>query len=224
MEQSLFYSLNFTELFTINTHSVSNLLFTILGSLMIGVISSFIVWWFLNHLLVPNIIFPSIISKVKLKDSVGYKYRIGFWNIGFRDVIDAEIIFELTAKALDKEIQTNTSHIRFNMNKPNIPIIKKKKDRWSLKIDTQNLPTQLDDYKDNFVLEKFLEEKNAKVHVIIFGYDRYSGSRKVFESKRYTHKDIKEDIFHKKYYSRKYLIDYLIWRVPKYTKWSLLRK
>lgn len=84
--------------------------------LVFGIISSFIAWGILFHLLVPRLRFAPKISKVYLKksedDKSGFKYRFRLENAGrrgivsrivSRDVIDIELIARLSVKGIHKE-------------------------------------------------------------------------------------------------------------------------
>ena len=67
----------------------------------LGIIASLVAWWILTHGLVPKIKYGPFLSKVKLDGQDNYKYRIGIRNVGNRDMIDVEIIFELIIKGFD---------------------------------------------------------------------------------------------------------------------------
>ena len=67
-------------------------------------------------------------------------------------------------------------------------------------INTKELPNSLLPKYKNCNLEDLLKIENAKARVITFGYDKYSGTRKVFESQQYTVDNIEEKFFEKRYY------------------------
>ncbi len=54
-----------------------------------GLVSSFLVWWFLFHFLVPKINFSEKISKSIENDKPIYKFK--FENAGSRKLIDLQI-------------------------------------------------------------------------------------------------------------------------------------
>jgi len=171
----------------------------IIVGLPLGIIASFIAWWLLTHAIVPKIKFAPFISKIKIKDKEDYKYRIGIRNVGNRDMIDVEIIVELIIKGFDVNVPTNTSHIQLKLKKSRLPKIKRKS-QWALTINTNELPTSLRYKYKNCNFEDLLNIDNATTIIIVFGYDKFSGARKVFESNKYTANDIREELFHKKYY------------------------
>jgi len=173
----------------------------LLIAMLLGIIASLMAWWILTHSLVPKILFAPFISKVKVKGKEDYKFRIGIRNIGNRDIIDVEIIIELIIKGFDKDVPSNTSYIQLKLNKPRLPKIKKK-NQWALTINTTNLPNSLLPVYKNKNFEDLLRIENAEAKIVVFGYDRFSGTRKVFESKHYTINDIEEKLFEKKYYGK----------------------
>jgi len=141
------------------------------------------------------------ISKVKLNGQDNYKYRIGIRNVGNRDMIDVEIIFELIIKGFDKDVLQNTSYIQLKLSKPRLPKIKKKS-QWALTINTTEFPNSLLPKYKNCSLKDLLKIENSKARIIAFGYDKYSGTRKVFESQQYTVDNIEEKFFNKRYYAK----------------------
>jgi len=61
-------------------------------STIIGMLSSYLVWYLIYKLLVPRIRFSDKISKMESIDSKSkYKYRIKLENSGYRDIIDINI-------------------------------------------------------------------------------------------------------------------------------------
>ncbi|WP_461633274.1 hypothetical protein [Labilibaculum euxinus] len=169
----------------------------ILIGLPIGIIASLLAWWLLTHAIVPKVTFAPFLSKITDSKN-NFRYRIGFKNSGVRAMIDVQIIFELVIKGFDKTLPTNTSYIQLNLKKPKLYKVSKNT-RWALTIDTKELPKSLAEYK-GASLEDLLRIENAKARVIIFGYDKYSGTRKMFESQKYIIADIKDEKFDKKYY------------------------
>ncbi|NKI33354.1 hypothetical protein [Croceivirga thetidis] len=156
----------------------------------LGILTSLLAWWILTHKIVPKVSFGKFISKVAIPNSEKYKYRIGIKNSGKRDMLDVDIILELVVKGFDKAVPSNTSYIKLNLNKPKLPKLKKN-GRWALSINLNKLPDSLNGYS----LEQLLSLKSARLRVLVFGYDGYSGARKVFESKDFKLKDIKEQLF-----------------------------
>ena len=172
---------------------------TIIG-FVLGIIASMLAWWILTHGFVPKIKFASILSKVETINKGNYKYRIGIKNVGIRDIIDVSIYFELLIKGFDLEIPTNTDHIPIGLRKNSIPRITSG-NRWAIDIDLEKIPDYFKSrIKNHDTLEQIMNFDDCKARIIVMGYDKFSGSRKVFVSKEYTLEDIIEDKIKQEYY------------------------
>jgi len=174
---------------------------TLIGFIL-GILASLIAWFIVTHYITPNIVFASIISKIKNGDNNKYKYRIGIKNKGKRNIIDVNIIFQLLITGIDNAIPTNAEHVELKLKTQWIPCFKKQ-NKWALDIDISSAPKVLADKidGDELSLEKLLSIKKSYARIILMGYDNFSGSRKLFESKKYRCEDIKEDKLYNKYYS-----------------------
>jgi hypothetical protein len=194
-------------------------LWELVVGLVFGIISSFIAWGILFHYLVPELQFAPEISKVGLKkgedDESGYRYRFRIENAGRRDIIDIELIARVSIKGIRKENTWNTVHVPLSSDGSSsyrIPILRPAKrgkvgQRKTIRLypNSTNMlqgqsifPKELrDQAKDGtLLLDNLLRlGSDAKLEVVAFCYDSFSGTRKLFISNPYTIKDIREGGF-----------------------------
>lgn len=174
-------------------------------AILIGVITSLAAWFVLFHLITPKVVFSSKISKTKVESYAnGYSYRIKLWNIGKRDIIDLDVFIRLKIKGLtSKENLWHTIDFNKRFDKiiyfgkeenRIIPFYPNKTGRFSENI----FPKTIRDKVENGILT--LEDvlglgSKSFVRVYIFGFDKFSGSRKIFLSRKYFLNDIEEANF-----------------------------
>jgi len=174
-----------------------------------GLISSFLVWWFLFHFLVPKIKFSEKISKTKENGKPTYKFK--FENAGSRKLIDLQINIRFRVKGLENDPNWKVISIPFSKDKnQQIPFLNPAKDKNAIRELRPLLITDAQ-FKDNFptnIVEKFenqtpsLEDlfelgTEQRLQINIFCYDEFSGTRKLFSSKNYEKNDIVEGKFDK---------------------------
>ncbi len=167
--------------------SYENIIYLILG-IPLGILASYLAWWIVSHKIIPNILFASVISN--RHDT----YRFAIMNNGKRNVIDVTIIAELIISGIDKVAPQNTSHVRLGLNKKYLIKISPKK-LWTININTNKLPTQISKNFPNDTLQEILKNTKSKLRLSVFGYDSFSGAKKLYQSKYYTDKDIKNVYF-----------------------------
>lgn len=170
---------------------------------LIGVTSSFLVWYYLFRVLVPRIVFSEKISKIKREDPPPkYNYRIKFQNRGKRAIIDVDIKIKLRIKGLFKNRPSTWKEVSIPTSIEENPIIKPQKIGGQIvnfgimdcDFFTSNLVEE--EVRENFLkrtlsLEDILSlGSGTELHVIIGGYDEFSGARKIFVSKLYRKDDI----------------------------------
>lgn len=180
---------------------------TIIG-IPIGILSSLAAWWFLFHRIVPKIEFSPNISKYDF-ENLGTRYRLKMRNAGKRGIIDLEVFPILKIKGLNPQLPDNWLNITLNTTLINNRISSLKEDRIiallpekTLKLGSHSFPDHIREKyrKKELRLEDLMTlDYEVKLVVQIFGFDEFSGVRKLFESKPYTAKDIKYGTFDHKF-------------------------
>jgi hypothetical protein len=179
---------------------------TIIGFIL-GIIASFLVWYLVYHIIVPKIeFFPNIYKQRSNENHSGFRYVAKIKNVGKRDIIDVEIFIKLRIKGLYHK-QSLWKGIYIPVDDERIPKIKSQKDdtkRTAVQmclskikaISTKSFPDEVKEKLNNetLLLEDLLRLGNEReLQIFVFGYDPYSGSRKMFESKVYGMNDIEEE-------------------------------
>jgi len=182
-----------------------NISFRDMLNLFLGISASIAAWFILYHLIVPKIVFSKIISKsVKSSAPCGYSYRIKLWNIGRRDVVDLDIYIKLKIKGLTcqkklwhtVELTKRFDKITYLAAGENriIPFFPNNTVRFKEKIFPKHI--QLRSKLEILTLEDILKlGSRSFVRVYILGNDTFSGSRKIFLSKKYYINNIKQKCF-----------------------------
>lgn len=180
-------------------------MFEIIIAFLFGILASFLAWLITYRFITPKLsFFPAVYKEKTDENPAGFKYRIRIKNKGFRDIIDMEIIVKLRIKGLYEHKRNIWNAIYIPVDDPRIPKIqsqRKKMKRTAVLLCISKiiptakaiLPKELQEKcKDNsLLLEDILElGKEANLQIYCFGYDPFSGSRKLFESKLFTIKDI----------------------------------
>ena len=170
--------------------------------IIFGVLSSLLVWYILYHLIIPKIIFSSAISKLKSqKLSNGYFYGLKLFNIGKRDVIDIDVFIKYKVKGLSKQKHLwHTLELKKRFDKLTyfpkgekrfIPIYPEKTKRFSDPIFPEDIREKYE--SGTLMLDDILMLGSiAFIRVYLLGYDRFSGSRRIFISKKYYLEDLVE--------------------------------
>lgn len=183
-----------------------------------GIITNLISWFILFHCITPEINFSPSISKLKTKKTPSnrsrYKYRVKIENSRKRKIIDVEIMARLRFKGLGDFPKTNYKIVYIplhpNQNIYKIPQLLKSEPgrarRHVLILHVNNV----DEFRTNILYPKEFREKakkaelqledllnlgtKANIQMVAFGYDNFSGTRKVFHSE-YKHANIQEGTF-----------------------------
>lgn len=178
------------------------------GSLL-GICSSFIAWLLVQHVFVPRIKFwPEISCKKSSHFSCGFSYRITFSNSGFRDIMDLNVIAEIVTENLHGTQVASFEYARPPLDANCIPYLDKGKSRAvSIHIfETERFSKPVYGERINnkhangtLRLEDLLEvSEMSYLRIYVFGFDKFSGTRKVYRSKRYTLQDIKHGTWNKR--------------------------
>ena len=171
---------------------ISNLL-----SFIVGGISSFAVWWGLNHIWLPRIKFGEEICKYAVSGNKAL-YVCALENSGSRDIIDIEVITRIGIK----KFKSSESWIYFSIktNASEIPVLEPGRRALVRVFDEREAPTFIDrpppSLRAKIDVCKSLEELLSlspltEVRVHIFGYDSFSGARRHFGSPTYSKNDIR---------------------------------
>lgn len=166
----------------------------------LGILASLAAWYILFHCVVPEIRFSPYISKINSDDGSNFKYRIKLENTGRRSIIDMELIAILRIKGISKIRPNNWILFYIQLDEPRILKLKPLREetpRKVINLYTENLgPCSISEYMNCVAYDKTLEclmslGADSTLQLIAFGFDSFSGSRKLFESKKYTKEDIK---------------------------------
>lgn len=161
-------------------------------------------------MIVPKIEFANDISK--LPDNEGgasWRYRIKFKNTGSRALVDVQVIARLSIKGLTHP--KNWTNITLPVNwsgesKVEVPRLSKKNNRIirlfishsHVLRKSPTFPPEIRNKANNeqLLLEDiYLLGADTKLVIWVFGYDEFSGSRKLFRSPDYFLANIKEGHF-----------------------------
>jgi len=189
-----------------------------IAGFLMGVLTNIFSWWILSHWVVPRLRFSPAISKTPRQptqdDKSGYKYRIKFENAGRRPIIDVELMARLRIKGLGEHPKTNWQIVYIPLDGsvvyriPRIvPVGRGRHTRHILGFYVNSV----DEFRNNPIYPPEIRYKaqervllledlltlgtEADLEVEAFGYDEFSGARKLFLPKRYTVHDIKEGYF-----------------------------
>jgi hypothetical protein len=99
---------------------------SILASILIGILGSFIAWFFVFRILVPNVRFAEKISQVSNRQP---RLRLKVRNEGYRDILDYEVMAEFRVRGLDRELLKNISILNIPVYAPRFPRLPKSRNR-----------------------------------------------------------------------------------------------
>jgi len=172
-------------------------------SLVIGIplgsLASFIAWWIVAHRIRPSLRFSSKISKTaSRRNPQGFVYRVKFINSGRRGILDLEISCLLYLKISDPQI---TTVVNIGLSRNRIPYLSRTSKPQllhlrlfeTLKLGNAPFPAQIrEKFRDGTLEleELFRLDPEAKMVVLVFGYDEFSGSRQLMRSGFYRINDI----------------------------------
>lgn len=175
----------------------------------LGILTNFIVWFILFHLLVPRIRFSPMISRVDTAktayDKSGFRYRFRIENTGWRNIVDVELTARLSFRG-EKTGTWNTLYIPLNATGElawRIPIlypakrgIARRRPIMFLHPNSSHellhwtaVPAHIRKkaHAKKVTLEDLLSlGSSAKLRVQAYCYDSFSGARKVYVSHEYT--------------------------------------
>lgn len=142
----------------------------------------------------------------------GWRYRVKMENAGSRDVVDLELFARLRIKGLKPDFPKNWEVLYPQLAYGRVPkfeATRRSKRRLAVRIRV----CDVDEFSHN-ILPSAIREKlrrgiatledimslgsDSTLQVFAFGYDAFSGTRKVFESPLYHVQDIQEGVFARK--------------------------
>lgn len=171
--------------------------FTNLLSFLLGLGASYLVWYVLQHRVVPEIKFAEELNKYELP-SGQFLYRAAVQNSGKRDIIDVEVIVRIGVKEFMGA--TGWAYHSIKTNSSRIPVLSPEKRRivriFDMRepiefIDAPSLSLRQKIMKCQTLVEILNLGTDGTIQIHVFGYDRFSGSRRHFGSKLYRKYDIR---------------------------------
>jgi len=193
------------------TELFKNIISTIIG-VFVGVISSFAAWWIIFHLNIANIKFSPNLCKDRLEaDNSGFRYRIKIQNFGRRAILDLELIAKYRVVGLRKNRPANweTVYIPLHLNRIlKVSPYKNGQKSYIIKLCIN----EVNDFNNNLYPTEIIEKSKTKtilledllnlgtkctLQIYGFGYDEFTGIRKLYKSKIYSLSDIQTGIFKK---------------------------
>lgn len=177
-------------------------------SFVLGIIASLIAWYVLQHHVIPKVeFFPEIYRAETDETPCGFKYRVRFRNTGRREILDFEIFAKLRVRGLNHSRLRSWRVIYIPVDDrriPRVPSHRGTAKRLAVQLLVSEVPAHAvaafpvemrTAYGDGQpTLEKIMGlGEEATLQMIGFGYDAFSGARKVVQSKIYHIDDIVED-------------------------------
>lgn len=183
-------------------------------------VASFFFWVLTFKISFTKIIFSEklVKSKNSLTDAKkAYGYRVRFANIGFRDLMEITLVAKLLIKTDTRDLVyfldiANFGEQYFISFLPGILTSKMKKESSLRTLTLYPSETMQHELckrlypkrirklarKKKIQFEDIFNEfgKNVTITIYIYGNDKSTGTRKMFESQHYTMKDIEEGVFY----------------------------
>jgi len=159
----------------------------------LGVLSSLLAWWVLFHAVTPKIRFAEKISRLSFGD--GKTFRLKLLNDGRRHIIDCEFVAELRVRGLSPGVPRNTWLIRIPLRNDGFAYWPRGTNRLIVfmpyRPDARVAAFCPADEDEGLALDRlFAIRDEVHLRIIVFAYDSFSGSRRVFVSKDYSASDI----------------------------------
>lgn len=169
----------------------------------LGCLASLLAWWVVQHRFVPKIEFSPDISRNRYSGNPsGFNYRVKFKNTGRRDIIDVEVFVVIRNRGLLKGQEKIVEIASIPTDADRMPVIKAGANRivsvnvhLAEKFKKTSYGSEINEKRKqgNLTLEDVLGAgEKAAMTLNIFGYDSWSGARKMYESPEFLASDIKE--------------------------------
>lgn len=166
-------------------------------SFALGFGASFLVWYVVQHKLVPAVEFSPELNKYELPNGE-FIYRAAFQNTGRRDIIDVQVVVRIGIKGFLGASDWAYHSVKTNASQ--IPVLSPGKRRvvrlFDARDDIEFIDLPSKSLRDKILRCQSLPEimslgEDSTVQIHIFGFDRFSGSRRHFGSKSYRKTDIR---------------------------------
>ena len=167
----------------------------------LGALFSVVFWYVTTHILVPKIAFSEAISKV-IMPSGRAVCRIKFCNVGPRKIVDVQTHIRIMVFGLSGSQMWSTIQLKTNVG--TIPVFGTTGNKLAILFE-DTVPLEIENKVSLSVRKKieacktiddiFSLGDDVRYHVAVFGYDQFSGARKVYISKNYTLRDLREGKF-----------------------------
>src|SRR3954470_3838629 len=179
---------------------------------LLGIAGSILTWWIFAHWLVPNLRFEEKVLIRPSRTGQGWRYFVKVSNRGRRDLIDVTFsaIASIQTRA-NSDKHWASCHLAFHQTgetEHHVPLLPVGRNRLltlrpahsdqllfegtfssdvhaGVRDRSLNLPQLLGDGESRGL--------RVKVRVYVFGYDRFSGARKLFQSPEYETGDLQDE-------------------------------
>lgn len=171
-----------------------------------GLALSFALWWWLNHKLVPDITFSEELSSRPIDyDDQGSRCQIAIKNNGSRSAIDVRIKADLVITDALGRGNSLKNFLSLELNGDEVfelgsqvarkyTFMPHESEALTSKIVCERLRKRLED--KTLVLEDiFHEYENCYVQVSVIATDIYSRATRVFVSRKYFSRDVRQGVF-----------------------------
>lgn len=167
-------------------------------SVFIGFATSFFFWWLLNHKWIPKVTFANELAKFEI-DGEKIIYLSAFENSGKRDVLDVSVLTRIGIKNFRGaggwiffSIKTNANQIP--VLAPNrralVRVFDKRDGLEFVDPPPSGLRQELDKCSSLEDIFNICPEVTLQLHV--FGYDKFSGARRHYDSPSYSKPDVRK--------------------------------
>jgi hypothetical protein len=166
-------------------------------SLIIGMIGSYLVWWYTSQKWIPSICFGSEICKYSVGENESL-YVCAFENSGRRDIVDVEVVTRIGVKRFGGS--GNWIYFSLKTNASQVPNIEPGRRALIRIMDERETPLYIDQpppsLRKNLEACKTLEcvfavAEEVEVRIHVYGYDSFSGVRRHYSSPAYFRQDIR---------------------------------
>lgn len=186
--------------------TMDSALFGVVTGFLIGLLTSLLIWLIRSGPLGPKLEFSPSISRLPAEsggtNKSGWRYRVKVRNVRSRQIIDVEFVARLSILGFRPGFPKNWTaiYIPAGAGDGRVPRLQGKQS-FTMTISPHRVTAEsvgywTDDLRQRaasgtLTLDDLLDSgSEANLRVFVFGYDKLSGTRKLFESKPYSKEDI----------------------------------